>query len=66
MKITFDPHDEAKTKSGIISRIAWENAELQAAIRKAFHESEREQIVTLEIDREGITAVFESLNELEL
>ena len=58
MKITFDPSNYSPT--GVVSFASWENKDLQAAIRKAFNESERENIVEIVIDRQGIKALFET------
>lgn len=59
MKIEFCPNESG---SGCCSFASWENSDLQAAIRKAFNESPREQIVKIEIDRQGIKAFFETRN----
>jgi hypothetical protein len=61
MKITFDPQHEF-VPSGVVSQIGWDNPELQAAIRAAFNESPREQIVALVIQRESLIARFEPKN----
>lgn len=58
MKIQFAPSNYAPT--GVVSFASWENADLQAAIRQAFNESPREQIVEIVIERDGIKAVFET------
>ena len=57
MKITFDPSNYALT--GVCSFASWESADLKEAIRRAFHESEREEIVEIVIDKRGVTARFE-------
>jgi len=60
MKITFCPNDYSPT--GICSFVSWENIGLQKAIRTAFHESPRERISEIVIERNGITAIFEPSN----
>lgn len=58
MKITFAPNNYSP--AGTVSFASWENSDLQAAIRQAFHESERENITEIVIERDGIKAVFET------
>ena len=57
MKIKFLPSNYSPT--GIVSFASWDNHDLQEAIRRAFNESPREQIVEIIIERDGIKAVFE-------
>jgi len=56
MRIKFQPPNYSP--SGLVSFASWENHDLQEAIRRAFNESPREEIVELVIDRDGIKAVF--------
>ena len=58
MKVNFNPQDYDLT--GCVSFCSWSNPEIQDAIRKAFNESEREEIVEIVIDRQGIKAKFET------
>ena len=58
MKIHFAPTD-TDGPTGVVSFASWNNRDLQGAIRQAFCESSREQIVELWIAREGIKAVFQ-------
>lgn len=60
MKIEFDPNNY--TPTGVISFVTWENRELQDALRRAFHESPREELATIVIERAGIKAIFEPRN----
>ena len=60
MKVTFCPTNYQP--SGSISFITWSNPELHEAIRRAFHESPRERLVEIIIERDGIKAVFELSN----
>jgi len=57
MKVTYDPNNYQPC--GVISFASWTNSDLLAAIRQAFHESPREQIIEIVIEREGIKAIFE-------
>lgn len=57
MKVTFDPNNYQPT--GTIAFASWENKDLQKAIRQMFHESPREEIVEIVVEREGIKAIFE-------
>lgn len=58
MKINYAPNNYSPT--GVVAFASWENQDLQAAIRLAFRESPREDIVELVIERDGIKAVFET------
>lgn len=58
MKVAFAPNNYKPT--GIISFASWENRDLQNAIRQAFHESPREDLVEIVIERDGIKAIFET------
>lgn len=58
MKVTYSPNNYQP--DGTVSFLSWSNSELLDAIRKAFHESPRESIVEIVIEREGIKAVFET------
>ena len=62
MKINYAPNDSQQKPSGAVSVLHWENADLQAAIRRAFNESPRETIVQIDIDRYGIKAYFDKKN----
>lgn len=57
MKVTFTPSNYQPT--GVVAFASWSNDDLRAAIRQAFHESPRERIVEIVVEREGIKAVFE-------
>lgn len=61
MQINFLPNNNEKA-TGVCSVVRWTSRELQDAIRHAFHESPREQIVRIDIERDGITAYFEKRN----
>lgn len=58
MKINFCPNNYSPC--GVVSFASWENRDVQDAIRRAFNESPREEIVELVIERAGIKAVFET------
>lgn len=58
MKVNYQPNNYQPT--GTISFASWENKDLQNAIRQAFHESPRERIVEIVVEREGIKAIFET------
>ena len=60
MKIEFCPNNY--TPTGVCSFASWDNKDLQEAIRKAFHESPRERITEIVIERDGIKAIFEPKN----
>ena len=60
MKVSFSPNNHEL--SGTVSFASWSNQDLQDAIRKACHESPRERIVEIVIERDGIKAKFESQN----
>lgn len=60
MRYEFNPQESKLT--GVVSFAHWSNADLQTAIRQAFHESPRERIVAIEITRDGIKALFEQTN----
>ena len=57
MQVKFIP--DGLHLNGVVSFVRWTNAELQEAIQGVFHESTRERIVEIVIEREGIRAVFE-------
>lgn len=59
IKIHFDPN-ENDVPTGVVSFASWEQLDLQDAIRKAFNESERENITDIYIDRRGIKALFDT------
>lgn len=61
MKIDFAPNNQPK-RTGVASFISWDSAELRDAFRRMFHESEREEIVEVHVERNGITAWFETKN----
>jgi hypothetical protein len=57
VKIHFAPQDDDQP-SGTVSFASWNNPDLQAAIRRAFGESPREEITDIYIDRQGVKALF--------
>ena len=56
MKIDYEPQER---HSGVASFLSWSSPDFQNAIRAAFGQSSREEIVRLCIDRNGILAYFE-------
>lgn len=60
MKIDFCPHQPQG--SGVCSFVTWENRDLQEALRRCFNESPREEIVLIEVTREGLKAYFNTRN----
>lgn len=58
MKVTFAPSNYQP--SGVVAFASWNNQDLIEAIRRAFRESPRENIVEIIVEREGIKAVFEA------
>ena len=61
MKISFNPNTDY-APAGTVSFVSWQDRNLQDAIRKAFRESPREEIVELVVESNGIKAVFEPRN----
>ena len=57
MNVVFAPNNYQPT--GTISFASWENEDLQNAVRQVFHESPRERIIEIVVEREGIKAIFE-------
>lgn len=56
MKVNYAPNNYQP--DGTVSFLSWSNNDLIEAIRRAFCESPREQIIELVIEREGLKAVF--------
>ncbi len=56
MQIIWNPTD---TQGGTVSHIGWNNPDMQAAIRLAFHEKDFERITRVEVTCEGMKAFFE-------
>jgi len=56
MEVKFTPSNYEP--EGIISFRSWSDSKLQQAMRELFNESERETLVELVIEREGIKAKF--------
>lgn len=59
MKIEFCPNAKG---SGTASYLSFTSAAFTEAIRQAFNESPREVITRIVIERDGITAFFETKN----
>lgn len=58
MKVNFCPKTYQPT--GTISFLSWTDPKLRKAIRQAFYESSREDIVEIVVEREGIKAIFKT------
>jgi hypothetical protein len=58
MKVSFDPSNYQPT--GVVSFLSWSNQDFLNAMRAAFHESPRERIIELVVEKTGIKAVFET------
>jgi len=59
MEVSFAPNNPS---GGVCSMVMWQNKALQDAIRMAFQKSPREQIIKIDVTREGIRAYFEPRN----